>query len=152
MDQNAINRLVRDNRLRAVRPSADLAKRLWKKAAKDLATAKYLLKVDAERSHECAYDAAFKAVYAIVRCIGYRIMPVNQRVTGVTLLAALLDDPARKTLVDAFDDMREKRNEVSYEAGEATETEAEQAIEDAEKIIVVLEPTYKTVVVTPRRP
>jgi uncharacterized protein (UPF0332 family) len=117
---------------------------MWDKAAKDLKTAQYLLKVDSERAHECAYDAIFKAVYAIFRCMGFRIAPTNQRVTGVELLKAVLDDPAHEELTEAFDEMRDKRNNVSYEAAAATETEAKNAIEDAEEILKLLEPTFKT--------
>lgn len=62
--------------------------------------------------------------------------------SSVEVLRAVIADPAHRFLVDSFDDMREKRNEVAYEAGEASELEAGQAIDDAARLLTVLRPIF----------
>ena len=143
MKQEAIDELVRERRLRKVPPNAQVARRIWGKIAKDLSTARHLISIDADRAHECAYDAAFKAVVAILRAMGYRLGNVNQRQAAVEGLRAILDDPNQKALVESFDEMRAKRNRVSYEAGEASETEAKQAVEDGEKLVGTLKAPFE---------
>lgn len=144
MNRNAIEALARARHLRMIRPQASTARRLWAKADKDLATARHLVPIDADRAQECAYDAVYKAVLGILCLLGYRVVPVRQRVTGVEALRAILDDPAHQELVDSFNDMREKRNQVAYEAGEASETEASQAIGDAERLLTSLRSVFET--------
>ena len=144
MNQMLIDDLLKNRRLRKDKSNADIARQIWSKTAKDLATSKHLMPVDADRAHERAYDAAFKGVVAILRAIGYRLGHQYQRQTAVEVLRAFLDDASHEPLVESFDDMRYKRNRVSYDAGEATETEAQQAVEDAEKLVELLKPVFET--------
>ncbi|MHC4605619.1 MAG: HEPN domain-containing protein [Planctomycetota bacterium] len=80
---------------------------------------------------------------AILRAIGFRLGHQYQRQTAVELLRALLDEEKQEPLVDSFDDMRAKRNRVSYDAAEATEAEAKQAVQDAERIVLLLKPIFE---------
>jgi len=148
MNGDALNRLCDEGRLRRLSPSAGAARSIWDGIGTDLRSAALLLGQKGElqdtgRAHECAYDAVFKGVVAILRCLGFRLGAMEQRVAAVQALRAILDDPGHAGLMTDFDRMREKRNSVAYEGGKTTILEAKEAIETAHSLLNLLRPVYE---------
>lgn len=151
MNQKAIDKLVAEKRLRRLStPPFDQVDRLLAAAQKDLGNLRKYLAIDEAKAYDTAYDVMFKSALALMRAHGYRPAAMLQHKTTVEFCEATLDASWKPTL-DFFDDMRQKRNRLTYEGDVVIgRAEAEAAIAEAEKvhaavgkIIAALRPTPK---------
>lgn len=139
MNVKAIEKLVAEGRLRQLpRPLFDQADRLLAAARKDLGNVRKFLEIDEAKAYDTAYDVMFKAALALRRVYGYRPGATLQHRTVLDFCEAVLD-PSWKSALDYFDDMRQKRNRLTYEGDVLVgRREAEAAIREAEKFFASL--------------
>lgn len=100
---------------------------------KDLRNVRKFLEIDEAKAYDTAYDVMFKMALALMRGHGYRPSDRLQHKTTLEFCEAVLDDSWKPTL-DYLDDMRQKRNRLTYEGDVwIGRSEAEVAITEAEK-------------------
>jgi uncharacterized protein (UPF0332 family) len=134
VNAKAIEKLVTEGRLRRLpRPLFDQADRLLTAARKDLRNVRKFLEIDEAKAYDTAYDVMFKAALDLMRVYGYRPGVALQHRTVLDFCEAVLDS-SWKSALDYFDDMRQKRNRLTYEGDVLVgRPEAEAAIREAEK-------------------
>ena len=139
MNKKAIDKLVADRRLRRLsKPPFDQVDRLLAASMKDLTNVRKYLEIDESKAYDTAYDVIFKTALALMRAHGYRPAATLQHKTTVDFCEAVLD-PSWKATLDYLDDMRQKRNRLTYEGDVVIgRSEAEVAIAEAEKFRVAL--------------
>ena len=135
MDRKTIEALVADNRLRKVNPSASRAEILIGRARKDLAVAPKIAEASEEIAYTAAYGAMFKATLAFLAVRGLRLGTTEQRKVAVLFLKAALP-AALDPVLSAYDKMRQRRNDLAYDAGLAvSRKDADEAIKQATLLI-----------------
>jgi len=150
MNQKAIDKFVAEKRLRRLsKPPFDQVDRLLAAAQKDLGNVRKFLQIDEAKAYDTAYDVMFKTALALMRAHGYRPAASLQHKTTVEFCEAVLD-PSWKATLDYLDDMRQKRNRLTYEGDVVIgRPEAEAAIAEAEKFHVALVKTIAALRPTP---
>lgn len=104
---------------------------LLKEAIIDLGEAKKTLHLADRATYILAYNAMLKAGRALLLMKGYRPTDGGQHKTVVEMTGAFLGNKYIN-LVNHFETMRRKRNEMTYEAGTLlSPSETEQALSDA---------------------
>ena len=105
---------------------------------KDLKNVRKFLEIDESKAFDVVYDVIFKSTLALMRAHGYRPAAMLQHKTTVEFCEAALD-ASWKTTLDYFDDMRQKRNRLTYEADVTIgRPEAETAITEAHRFHAAL--------------
>jgi uncharacterized protein (UPF0332 family) len=134
VNQKAIAKLVAEKRLRKLsKPPFDQVDRLLASSRKDVGIVKKVLAIDEAKAYDVAYDIMFKTALALMRAHGFRPAASLQHKTAVEFCEAVLDASWKETL-GYLDDMRKKRNRLTYEADVIIgRPEAEAAIAEAEK-------------------
>lgn len=132
MNQKAIDKMVAEKRLRQIsRPPFDQVDRLLAASQKDLGNVRKFLEIDEAKAYDTAYDIMFKSALALMRAHGYRPAATSQHKTTVEFCEAVLD-PSWKSTLDYLDDMRQKRNRLTYEGDVVIgRAETEAAIAEA---------------------
>lgn len=101
-------------------------------ARRDLVTAGTILATDQDWAYTIAYNAVLQAGRALMFSKGYRPEGANQHVAVVKFAEQFLDQA--DTII--FDRMRRKRNSSVYDtAGTITDSEAENALKQAEALV-----------------
>ena len=114
---------------RKVEDALNLAKR-------DIKTARSILEQDRDWSFSIAYNAMLQTIRALMFSKGYRPSGSNQHISVVRFAEVLLDEET----VIMFDRMRRKRHSTIYDtAGTISKTEAESAVDTAERLIQKIE-------------
>ena len=135
MDLKAIAGLVSEKRIRQVNPSLPRAEQLMAKAQNELAVAPKIIDASEEIAYTTAYEAMFKATLALLAVHGYRIGNIEQRRSAVQFCTAALP-PGIDAVLAAYDKMRARRNDLSYDVGVAvSRTDAEEAIKQASVLV-----------------
>lgn len=139
MNRKTIDKLVGEQRLRKLsKPPFDQVDRLLAAARKDLGNVRKFLQIDEAKAYDTAYDVMFKTALALMRAHGYRPGTSLQHKTTVEFCEAVLDASWKPTL-DFLDDMRQKRNRLTYEGDLVIgRPEADAAIAEAEKVHAAL--------------
>ncbi|MBI4564970.1 MAG: HEPN domain-containing protein [Planctomycetes bacterium] len=134
MNLKAIDKMVAEKRLRKLsKPPFDQVDRLLAASQRDLGNVRKFLAIDETKAYDTAYDVMFKSALALMRAHGYRPGTTLQHKTTVEFCEAVLE-PSWKATLDYLDDMRQKRNRLTYEGDVVIgRAEAETAIAEAEK-------------------
>jgi uncharacterized protein (UPF0332 family) len=109
-------------------------------AKRDIKTARSILEQDRDWSFSIDYNAMLQTIRALMFSKGYRPSGSNQHISVVRFAEALLDEET----VIMFDRMRRKRHSTIYDtAGTISKTEAESAVDTAERLIQKIERIIK---------
>jgi len=131
MESEAIKRLEREGKIVKQKAGMVQIEALLKEAIIDLGEAKKTLHLADRATYILAYNAMLKCGRAILLMKGYRPVDGAQHKTVVEVTGALLGGEYAD-LVNHFETMRRKRNEMTYGAGVLlSPSEAEQALSDA---------------------
>ncbi len=136
MVDSLISRLKREGKLAEQKVGIVQIENLIKEAIIDLDEAKKTLRISADRAtYLMAYMAMLKAGRALLLLKGYRPTDGAQHKTVVEMTGAMLGDKY-VNLVNHFETMRRKRNELTYEAGGLlSRSDAENAMQDANLLV-----------------
>lgn len=131
MIDKMITRLEREGKLARQEAGIVQVEALLRQAIMDLEEAKKTLHVADRATYILAYMAMLKAGRALLLFKGYRPTDGAQHKTVVEMTGAFLGSDFT-SLVNHFETMRRKRNEMTYEAGALlSPTEASDAFTDA---------------------
>ncbi|MCG2798019.1 MAG: HEPN domain-containing protein [Cellulomonas sp.] len=111
--RTTIDALLADRRLERVAPSRELADALVDQAQRHLATAAGSVSADPTGSFQLAYDAARKALAAVLANQGLRSRGEGAHAVLLTAALAQLDPPMGRDLRQ-FDWLRRTRNSAEY--------------------------------------
>jgi uncharacterized protein (UPF0332 family) len=111
-------------------------------AGRDIKTARAMLPQDQDWAFSIAYNAMLQTLRALMFSKGYRPSGGNQHISVVRFAEIFLDE---ETVV-LFDRMRRKRHTSVYDTvGTISKKEAENAVENAEKLNKKINEIIKTV-------
>ena len=139
-----IDDMLKTDELQLVPASRERADQLLRQAETHLATARGAVDQDPEGAYTLAYDAARKALVALLENEGLR--PTSRAGHHGTYLAvrAQLDPPLGQAL-RPFERMRRRRNEIEYPdftAPPLTTTDAYEDIQAAESLLGLVKQVY----------
>ena len=114
----------------------DQIDKLIRQSNKELSTGIKILEVSSELSYTCAYSAMLYAARALMLLKGYRAIGINKHKTVVEFIGACISEDY-KTLIKKFDNMRKRRNLLTYEPWRLniSKTDAKNAIKSAEEFL-----------------
>lgn len=114
----------------------DQIDKLIKQADKELNTCVKILEISSELSYTSAYSAMLYAGRALMLLKGYRAIGVNKHKTVVEFIGACVGEDY-KILIEKFDNMRKKRNLLTYEPWRLniSKTDAENALKSAREFV-----------------
>ncbi|MCB2176705.1 MAG: HEPN domain-containing protein [Actinomycetales bacterium] len=136
-----IDALIAERRLERVTPSRDLADALLDQAHRHLETAAASVETDPTGSFQLGYDAARKALAAILANQGLRSRGDGAHAVLLTAALAQLDPPMGRDLRH-FDWLRRTRNSAEYPIAETppiTATDAGDALPLAKAVVAIAE-------------
>lgn len=130
--REVIERMLDARELQRVPPSRDHADRLVEQASKHLTSADAICDVDAPGGYALVYDAARKALTAMLEDQGLRPTTRGGHLAVYEAVRAQLDPPLGSTL-RPFDRMRRQRHDVEYPPTDAPALTPEDVREDLPK-------------------
>ena len=133
-----LERMLAEGTLQRVPASREHADRLLAQARKHLASADAVCADDAEGSYALVYDAARKALTAVLENQGLRPTTRGGHLAVYDAVRAQLDPPMG-TLLRPFDRMRRQSHDVEYPLADAPELSAEDVREDLQKTDAILD-------------
>lgn len=136
-----IDRQLADGYLQKVPASRDHADRLLTQAHRHLTSAEQTAAADPEGAYALLYDAARKALWAILENQGLRPTHSGGHLAAYHAVRAQLDPPMGKEL-RPFDRMRRHRRDAEYpptDAPELTTSDVEGDVPRVEAIIAIAE-------------
>lgn len=108
-----IDRLIDDGALQRVPASREQADFLLGQARRHVAAAKAIIELDPPGAYQLAYDAARKALVAVLENEGLRPTAAGGHVVVYRALRAQLDPPMGR-VIRSFDRLRRRRRESEY--------------------------------------
>jgi hypothetical protein len=132
-----IDRMLADHQLQRVPPSREHADRLIAQAGQHLTSAGQVCDHDPAGGYALAYDAARKALTAMLENQGLRPTTRGGHLAAYEAVRAQLDPPMAKTL-RPFDLMRRQRHDAEYPPTDAPEITAEDVREDIPKAAAIV--------------
>jgi len=140
-----IDAMIQAGELQKVPPSRDRADKLLQQSHKDLGTARGAARDNLEGAYTLAYDAARKALVALLENEGLR--PTSKAGHQGLYLAvqAQLDPPMGKSL-RPFERMRRRRNEIEYPSfveAPLTIDDANEDIDAAAELVKLVDRVYE---------
>lgn len=131
--QNYLNSLAGKGLLKPEKIGLDQVKALLAGASRNLAAAKKNLAIDEETAYVMAYAAMLKIARALIFLWGFRPDDGGQHKTTVEVAGKILGE-SFNDLINKFDQMRRKRNELSYDPlVPLSQIETENALKNAEE-------------------
>ncbi len=124
--------------LQKVTASREHADRLLGQAQRHLASTQHALVADPEGAYALLYDAARKALTAILENQGLRPTSRGGHLAVYHAVRAQLDPPMGRVLLP-FDRMRRRRHDVEYPPAGAPELRPEDVAEDVPKVTALLD-------------
>ncbi len=117
----------------------DQINKLIKQANKELNTCVKILDVSSELSYTCAYSAMLYTARALMLLKGYRAIGINKHKTVIEFIGICVNEEY-KTLIEKFDNMRKKRNLLTYEPWRLniSKTDTKNAIKSAEEFVTLI--------------
>jgi hypothetical protein len=136
MSQEELDDLVAEGAIERVAADPETARIELGQARLHVETAAEIADRDPVAAFAIAYDAVRKALSAHMRHRGYRVTrgPGHHARTGRYAIAAI-DDPALEDHLDAFDELRQMRNQSEYDALILGTDDATDALVHADAII-----------------
>ena len=132
-----VEQLLAVKDLQLVPPSRDHADRLLTQAAHHLDTARAAASSDPEGAYGVLYDAARKALTAILANQGLRPTSRGGHIAVFQSVRAQLDPPMGRT-VQPFDRIRRRRKDAEYPDSDVPELTAEDVAEDLPKVEAIV--------------
>lgn len=135
-----IETLISEKELEVVVPSSEHADLLMRQAHNHLGSAVLVLGSDPAGAYAILYDAARKAMGAVLAQQGLRATNKNGHRATQEAIEAQLGQNAR-TVVRRFRTMRLRRHDAEYpgfETPQFTQEEATEALEDARQIVAAM--------------
>jgi uncharacterized protein (UPF0332 family) len=131
MTSDLINKFLREGRLRKQEAGFVQIESLLKEAIADLKEAKKIASIAERATYIMAYMAMLKAGRALLLMNGYVPDDGAQHKTVVEITGDILGKKYEE-LIQHYETMRRKRNEMTYEAGTLlSKAESEQSFKDA---------------------
>ena len=114
----------------------DQINKMVKQANKELNTCVKILQISSELSYTSAYSAMLYAGRALMFLKGYRATGVNKHKTVVEFIGAYVGENY-KILIEKFDNMRKKRNLLTYEPWRLniSKTDLKNALKSAKEFV-----------------
>jgi uncharacterized protein (UPF0332 family) len=135
MPEDPIKKLEKEGKIIKQKAGIVQVEALLREAIFDLGEARKVSGIAQRATYLLAYMAMLKAGRALMLLKGYRPYGIAQHKTVVELTSAILGDKYRD-LVEQFETMRRKRNEMTYETGVLlSNSEAQKALSDAIKLV-----------------
>lgn len=133
--EGLINRLANEGRIKKQKAGIIQVEALLKQAILDLEEAQKIAHLAERATYLLAYMAMLKAGRALLLFNGYVPDDGAQHKTVVEMTSAILGDKYR-SLIEQFERMRRKRNEMTYEAGALlSKKESLKAFSDAASLV-----------------
>jgi len=135
--REVVERLLGDHQLQRVPPSREHADRLINDARRHLTASEAIADLDPAGAYVLAYDAARKALMAVLENQGLRPTTRGGHVAVYEVVRAQLDPPMGNEL-RPFDRMRRQRNNVEYPTSDAPALTADDVREDLTKVDAIV--------------
>jgi len=130
-----IRRLEREGKIRKQGAGLVQIESLLREALKDLDEAKNIAHIATRATYLLAYNAMLKAGRALLLFKGYIPADGGQHKTVVEMTSVILGENFRH-LCDQFENMRRKRNELTYESGSLISgSDSKAAFSDARQLV-----------------
>lgn len=133
-----VDRLVDEGRIEIVHPSREHAERLLEQANRHVGSATAIARDDPEGAYSTLYDAARKALWAILANQGLRPTRAGGHLAVYEAVRAQLDPPLGADL-RPFDRMRRQRNGVEYPDTDRAPLDEQDVLDDIPKVRVMLD-------------
>lgn len=133
-----VERMLAANELQRVPPSRDQADRLLRQARGHLQSAEDICQRDPSGGYALVYDAARKALTAILENQGLRPTTRGGHLAAFDAVRAQLDPPLGDLLMP-FDRMRRQRNDVEYPPADAPEVTGDDVNDDIPKAAALVD-------------
>ena len=133
-----IDRMLGDRELDNVPAGGEQADRLIRQAQTHLQSAAGLAESDPPGAYALAYDAARKALTAVLENQGLRSTSTGGHIAVYEAVRARFDPPLGKVL-RPFDRMRRQRRDAEYPPSDAPELTPEDVREDLEKAFAIVD-------------
>ena len=139
MSQEELDDLVAEGAIERVPPDPETARVEFDQARLHVETAATIAGRDPVAAFAIGYDAVRKALSAHMRQRGYRLTrgAGHHARTGRYAIAAI-DDPTLEDHLDAFDELRQIRNQSEYDALLLDTDEVTDALDHADAIITAV--------------
>jgi len=133
-----IERMLAHGELQRVPASRSQADRLLRQAREHLDSAMDICQRDAAGGYAMAYDAARKALTAVLENQGLRPTTRGGHLAVFHAVRAQLDPPMGKVVMP-FDRMRRRRNDVEYPPTDAPEIAADDVRDEVPKVEAIVQ-------------
>lgn len=134
----AVDRMIVDKELERVPPSRRQADRLLAQSDRHLVSADRICDDDPEGAYALVYDAARKALAAILENEGLRPTTRGGHLAVYDAVRAQLDPPLG-WIMRPFDRMRRQRHDAEYPPADAPELTADDVREDRPKAVELID-------------
>jgi HEPN domain len=142
--RSTIERLLKEQRLQRVTASRDHAVRMLAQARLYAASSHQLIATNPDGAYVLAYDAARKALTAVLENQGLRPTSRGGHVATIDAVRAQLDPPLG-TVLRPVDRMRTRRNRVEYPDANVPPVTKEEVTETLPKVDAVLDAAEKVI-------
>lgn len=136
--RSVVEQMLAAGELQRVSASREHADRLLGQARRHVSSTQNAAVADPEGAYALLYDAARKALTAILENQGLRPTSRGGHLAVYHAVRAQLDPPMGRTLLP-FDRMRRRRHDVEYPPAGAPELTPDDVTEDVPKVIALLE-------------
>lgn len=133
-----VDSLIDAGEIERVHPDRDAADELLRQARSHLASAAAIAESDAAGAYSLLYDAARKALAAVLENQGLRATSRGGHLGVYRAVRAQLDPPMGKVL-QPFDRMRRRRNTLEYGAKTHNPVTADEIAEDTTKAQAIVD-------------
>lgn len=138
-----IEAMLTASELQRVSPSREHADRLLVQAGQHIGSARLTAVADPEGAYALAYDAARKALVAVLENQGLRATTRGGHLAVYRAVRAQLDPPLGAVL-RPFDRMRRQRNAQEYPSFDAPALTVEDVLEDVTKAEQIIDTAART--------
>jgi HEPN domain len=131
--RSVVDAMLDKRELERVTPSAEHAAELIAQARRHAASAERIAEADPAGAFQLLYDAARKALVAILENQGLRPTSRGGHIAVLEAVSAQLDPPMGK-VIRPFDRLRRQRNSAEYPRSDTPPFTAEAVLRDSPKI------------------
>lgn len=117
----------------------DQINKLIKQTNKELNTSIKISNLSSELAYTCAYSAMLYAARALMLLKGYRAIGINRHKTVVEFIRVCVDKDY-SILIEKFDNMRKKRNLLTYEPWKLniSKTDTKNALKSSKEFVALI--------------
>lgn len=140
--RETLDGMIERGELERVPASRDHADLLLSQARQHLASANAIARSDPAGAYQLLYDAARKALSAVLENQGLRATSRGGHIAVREAVSAQLDPPLGGVL-RPFDRLRRRRNQVEYPSSAAPSINADEIERDAPKVVQIIDVAAK---------